>query len=243
MVDYTNKHKQKRLKGSITSIVLTLLVFIIAALSYYIYLNIDVTNPNLQEPTPVKIEKMSQTIKQVQEQDQKITNIIKKANETVVGISKIKEAGDSIFIEGGVSKLGLGTGLIVSANGYILSNEHVSGSKNSSCYITSSTGKTYTGTVVWSNPDIDMSIIKINEKKLTYATLGNSDNINVGESVYAIGNPIGYEFQRTVTSGIISAKDRTIKLEENGEDIYMEDLIQTDATINPGNSGRPPYKQ
>ena len=101
------------------------------------------------------------------------------------------------------------------------------------------TSKTYTGTVVWSNSDIDMAIININERKLKYATLGNSDDTHVGQTVYAIGNPIGYEFQRTVTSGIISAKDRTIKLEENGEDVYMEDLIQTDATINPGNSGGP----
>ena len=84
-----------------------------------------------------------------------------------------------------------------------------------------------------------MAIIKINERKLSYATLGDSDNIQVGENVYAIGDQIGYEFQRTVTSGIVSALDRTIKLEENGEETYMEDLIQTDATINPGNSGGP----
>ena len=84
-----------------------------------------------------------------------------------------------------------------------------------------------------------MSIIKINAKKLKCANLGDSDKTVVGQSVYAIGNPIGYEFQRTVTSGIISGKDRTIKLEENGQEVYMEDLIQTDATINPGNSGGP----
>ncbi|WP_305133308.1 S1C family serine protease, partial [Thomasclavelia cocleata] len=60
-----------------------------------------------------------------------------------------------------------------------------------------------------------------------------------GEKVYAIGNPIGFEFRRTVTGGIISAVDRTIKIEENDKVSYMEDLIQTDATINPGNSGGP----
>ena len=80
---------------------------------------------------------------------------------------------------------------------------------------------------------------KINEKDLVAATLGDSSQIRVGESVYAIGNPIGFEFRRTVTSGIISAKNRTIKLEENGESSYMTNLIQTDATINPGNSGGP----
>jgi len=239
MRDYIKQDKQKRLKGYLLTIIFILLVFIICILSYYIYLKIDIESPAKEEKNPMTIAKMSQTVEQVNKKDKKITDVIGEVNETVVGISKVKEAGESIFLEDGVSQLGLGTGIILSENGYILTNEHVSGRKNSTCYITASTGKTYTGMVVWSNSDIDMAIIKINEKKLTYATLGDSDAISVGQSVYAIGNPIGYEFQRTVTSGIISAKDRTIKLEENGEDIYMEDLIQTDATINPGNSGGP----
>ena len=69
--------------------------------------------------------------------------------------------------------------------------------------------------------------------------MGDSDNVRVGEIVYAIGNPIGYQFQRTVTSGIISAVNRTVRIDENGGSTYMEDLIQTDAGINPGNSGGP----
>lgn len=69
--------------------------------------------------------------------------------------------------------------------------------------------------------------------------LGNSDTLRIGKTVYAIGNPIGLEFQRTVTSGIISAVDRTIKLSDSDNVAYMEDLIQTDATINSGNSGGP----
>ena len=239
MTDYIQKDKTKKLKSYLITIIIILLIFIIAVLCYYIYLKIDITTAEEKEQNTVTIEKMSQTVGQVQEKDKTIMEVIEQINETVVGISKIKEAGDSIFLEDGVSQLGLGTGLIVAENGYILTNEHVSGKKNSTCYITLSSGKTYTGTVVWSNYDIDMAIIKINEKKLQFATLGDSDAVNVGESVYAIGNPIGYEFQRTVTSGIISAKDRTIKIEEDGEETYMEDLIQTDATINPGNSGGP----
>lgn len=238
MKDYIKQEKQKRLEGYLIGSIFILLVFIICMLVYYIYLKIDITNPEEERQSAV-IEKMSQTVKQVEQKDKNITEVIATVNETVVGISKVKEAGESIFLEGGISQLGLGTGLIVSENGYILTNEHVSGKKNSTCYITLKTGKTYTGTVVWSNSDIDMAMIKISEKKLKYATLGNSDEAVVGQTVYAIGNPIGYEFQRTVTSGIISAKDRTIKLEENGQDVYMEDLIQTDATINPGNSGGP----
>lgn len=238
MKDYIKQEKQKRRKGYLLGTIFTFLVFFICILAYYIYLNIDIINP-AEEKQNVTIERISQTVEQVENNDKTIIEVLQDINQTVVGISKIKEAGDSVFLEDGVSKLGLGTGLIVSENGYILTNEHVSGKKNSTCYITMNTSKTYTGTVVWSNSDIDMAIIKINEKKLKYATLGNSDNIHVGQTVYAIGNPIGYEFQRTVTSGIVSAKDRTIKLEENGQEVYMEDLIQTDATINPGNSGGP----
>ena len=74
---------------------------------------------------------------------------------------------------------------------------------------------------------------------MEYLDLGDSDKIKVAEQVYAIGNPIGFEFQRTVTSGIIRWLNRTNKIEEDNKTSYMEDLIQTDATINPGNSGGP----
>ena len=141
--------------------------------------------------------------------------------------------------KGGSAKLGLGTGVIVSEDGYIITNEHVSGSKYSKIYVTLENGKEFEGEVLWSDTDLDLSIVKINAKGLPYSKLGNSDKIKVGERVYAIGNPIGFEFQRTVTGGIISAKDRTIKIEEEEKLSYMEDLIQTDATINPGNSGGP----
>lgn len=76
-------------------------------------------------------------------------------------------------------------------------------------------------------------------KNLQYITLGNSSDVKLGQIVYAIGNPIGFEFQRTVTSGIVSATNRTIILNEDEKSSYMENLIQTDATINPGNSGGP----
>ena len=100
-------------------------------------------------------------------------------------------------------------------------------------------GKKQEGKVVWSDSDLDLSLTKIDAKNLSTINLGDSSKIKVGESVYAIGNPIGFEFRRTVTSGIISAKNRSIKLEENNSTSYMSDLIQTDATINPGNSGGP----
>ena len=100
-------------------------------------------------------------------------------------------------------------------------------------------GKVYNGSVVWNDEDLDLAIIKISASNLEYISLGDSDNIKIGEKTYAIGNPIGVEFQRTVTSGIISGINRTVKIEEENKTSYMEDLIQTDATINPGNSGGP----
>ena len=109
----------------------------------------------------------------------------------------------------------------------------------STCYVTLANGYTYEGNVVWCDKDLDLSLTKIISNNLPYVAIGNSSNIRAGESVYAIGNPIGYEFRLTITSGIISAVNRTIKLEENKSITYMSDLIQTDASINPGNSGGP----
>lgn len=190
---------------------------------YIMYINID-TNVYSEE-SEIRIE------------EKDISEILEETNRSIVGISRLKDKGDTIFLEESTSKLGLGTGILVTEDGYIISNEHVSGSKGEKCFITTDNGRTYEGNVVWSDKDNDLSIIKINMKNLAAAKLGNSNNIKLGEKVYAIGNPIGFEFQRTITSGIVSAKNRTIKFKENEEDVYMSDLIQTDATINPGNSG------
>ena len=168
-----------------------------------------------------------------------VSDMIEHVSKSVVGISKLQNKSDSIFSVNFSNEIGTGTGIIVSTNGYILSNSHVTGDKYSSCYVTLENGNTYDAKVVWSDTDLDLSICKINAYGLTAAALGNSDSLKSGNSVFAIGNPIGFEFRRTVTSGIVSAVNRTIKLEEASSVSYMTDLIQTDATINPGNSGGP----
>lgn len=168
------------------------------------------------------------------------TYIINNASKCVVGISKMKDNGSSAFLTNSAESLGLGTGLIVSKNGYILTNQHVVGNIGTMCYVTLENGKTYNGKTVWANADIDLAVIKINEYLKNIAKIGDANTISVGENVYAIGNPIGYEFQRTVTGGIISAVNRTVKIKNSDETYsYMSNLIQTDATINPGNSGGP----
>lgn len=230
------KSSKQKLKNLALIFVIMVLTSISSIFCYKIYEGIQINTYETQGAEATKTIKSVETMK---EQGKEITEVIEKVTSCVVGISKIKNAGSTIFLKDGASQLGLGTGVIVSENGYILSNEHVTGSKYSNCYVTLENGRNYTANVVWSDSSLDLSICKISVKNLPYANLGDSSNVHVGEQVYAIGNPIGYEFQRTVTSGIISATDRIVRIDENDQSVYMEDLIQTDATINPGNSGGP----
>ena len=231
-------HKKNRIKNRIL-IILFAIVFI--GLAYYVY----ITYNNINIVPEYDIKRLDtttnlQTDNSISQNNQTIVNTLEKVSQAVVGISKIKSRSNSIFSsDGSIEELGLGTGIVVSSNGYILSNCHVTGEELSTCYITLENGYTYEGSVVWCDVDLDLSITKINAKDLPYATIGDSSNLKSGEAVYAIGNPIGYEFRKTITSGIISATNRTIKIEENDSVTYMTDLIQTDATINPGNSGGP----
>ena len=222
--------KNKGIKKIIRNLIFILFFVFLFISIYKIYANIDV-NTYENEIVEEKYEKKTS--------EESISDTLEKINSTIVGISKIKDKGSTVFLEDGVKKLGLGSGIIVSENGYILTNEHVSGGKYNKCYVTLENGTTYTADVVWSDSDLDLAILKISMKGLTYAKLGDSKQLQIGQNVYAIGNPIGYEFQRTVTGGIISALNRTIKIEENEKVNYMSNLIQTDATINPGNSGGP----
>lgn len=236
MAKYIKREKGKKAKKYLLGIIISFLIILIVALLYQMYMKIDVNEEN----DNFSIERTMQTV----ETNENITTILEETTQCVVGISKLKNTGSTIFLNDGVSQLGLGSGVIITENGYILSNEHVTGEKYSTCYVTLEDGRNYKANVVWSDSNIDLSISKINMTGLPYANLGNSENIRVGQYVYAIGNPIGYEFQRTVTAGIISAIDRTIKIDEEDEEgnnvtSYMDDLIQTDATINKGNSGGP----
>lgn len=223
------------------TIIIFIILSILCGVGYYIYdtyQNIEIDSDYEAKRTEY-ITNSAQTVESIEENSKNIADIIEDVTKSVVGISKLKNNRASIFSKNTEEELGMGTGVIVTDNGYILSNSHVTGEKYSTCYVTLENGYTYDGTVMWSDTDLDLSITKINAKNLKYVTLGDSENVRVGETVYAIGNPIGFEFRRTVTSGIISAKNRTIKIENQENASYMSDLIQTDATINPGNSGGP----
>ncbi|MCR4430763.1 MAG: trypsin-like peptidase domain-containing protein [Tepidanaerobacteraceae bacterium] len=138
-----------------------------------------------------------------------------------------------------VSK-GVGSGFIINADGYILTNEHVIDNAKEVNVTVKGFENPFKATVVGKDFDLDLAVLKINSsKKLPYLNLGNSDSMRVGEWVIAIGNP--YRLDHTVTVGVISAKGRpvTISDESSGKDRVYKNLIQTDAAINPGNSGGP----
>ena len=243
---YDKKTKIKR--GIIITIVVVFSALIITRL-YQIYAKIEIIDYD-----KYNVNESSLTVGEKKKEDLTVTEMLENATDSVVGVSRLKDNGNTVFTQNGVSQMGIGSGVIISESGYILTNEHVSGAKYGSCYVTMEDGKNYNANVIWSDSNLDLAIIKINMKCVNYAKLGDSDSLRVGESVYAIGNPIGFEFQKTVTSGIVSALNRTIIFNEseqsaiknennysrnNENDIYMSNLIQTDATINPGNSGGP----
>jgi serine protease Do len=126
---------------------------------------------------------------------------------------------------------GLGSGVLVSSSGYILTNNHVV-DKASELKVALSDGRDFTAKVVGTDPQTDVAVVKIDAASLPTLSFANSDNARVGDLCFAIGNPFGQD--HTVTMGIISAKGRN-NLRENT--VQLQDFIQTDASINPGNSG------
>ncbi|MDD3839450.1 MAG: trypsin-like peptidase domain-containing protein [Clostridia bacterium] len=170
--------------------------------------------------------------------------VAQKVMPAVVGISTVSIEKRSALDPNPVEKRGVGSGVIVHSSGYILTNHHVAGGEPDELLVTLENGQILEGETLWSDPILDMAVVKINAVNLPYAEFGDCQELKVGEPAIAIGNPLGLQFQRTVTSGIISALDRTISINnEKGEVVFMEDLIQTDASINPGNSGGPLLNQ
>ena len=125
---------------------------------------------------------------------------------------------------------GSGSGVIIRADGVILTNAHVVGNSRQ-VEIGLANGERLTGRVLGGDPSIDIAVVDVEGTGLPTAALGNSDALQVGQTAIAIGNPLALE--RTVTRGIVSALNR------NQEQIGLDELIQTDAAINPGNSGGP----
>ncbi|MCK4236006.1 MAG: trypsin-like peptidase domain-containing protein [Candidatus Krumholzibacteria bacterium] len=134
----------------------------------------------------------------------------------------------------------LGSGVIVNPNGYILTNEHVI-SEAEGVFVTLNDGTEMAATVVGLSADYDLALLSIDARGLSYAPVGDSDGLEIGEWVIAIGSPFGHllnDTQPTVTVGVVSALNRDVKSNPETEAVF-KNMIQTDAAINPGNSGGP----
>lgn len=125
-----------------------------------------------------------------------------------------------------------GSGVLISGDGYIITNNHVIDGADE-ITVTTTNRKTYTGTVVASDPNSDIAVVKIDGANFPYLAYGNSDDVKLGQWVLAVGYPLNLDV--TVTAGIVSAKARSIGI--NRGDRPIESFIQTDAAVNPGNSG------
>ena len=172
--------------------------------------------------------------------------IAEKVMPSVVGISTVTthSYGGFFGFGGGYSydSMAVGTGVIIDKAGYILTNSHVVNDGNmKSITVSLFDGADIEGKVLWTDAVLDLAVVKIEpETRLTAAELGDSDEMRIGSYAAAIGNPLGLNFERSMSQGIISGLDRSIVVSNGvGGSFEMEGLMQTDATINSGNSGGP----
>lgn len=166
----------------------------------------------------------------VELEESQIIDVTEKVSPAVVRISTTQVVSDFFF---SYETSGLGSGFIISPDGEIVTNNHViSGAKKIT--VTLSDGREYEATVIGKDPSSDIALIKIDGKNLPYLSFGDSSALKVGQVVIAIGNPYGLD--HTVTTGVISALERTLTFEDGAT---LVGVIQTDAAINPGNSGGP----
>ena len=165
-----------------------------------------------------------------------ITSVVAAVRDSVVTLTSEITTTRGRF---GGTATGIGTGIVLTSDGYALTNRHVvEGSQ--SLKATMADGTEYPATVVTMSDTEDLALVKIGATGLKAATIGDSGAVNVGQTAIAIGSPLG-TYTETVTKGIISALDRTITVqdEQTARPVTLTGLIQTDAAINPGNSGGP----
>ncbi|MBM7622826.1 S1C family serine protease [Sporohalobacter salinus] len=173
-------------------------------------------------------------------QEKVVKNVVKKVGPAVVSIitKDIEFIDNQVFAPIPQQKKGIGSGIIIDEEGYILTNNHVIQDADK-IKVMLSNGKKLKAKLIGREVRNDLAVIKVDKDDLPVAPLGNSKKLKVGELAIAIGSPYGLEFRNTVTTGVISALGREIRAHNRDGQIMLENLIQTDASINPGNSGGP----
>jgi serine protease Do len=166
-----------------------------------------------------------------------LTDVVAAVKDSVVTITSEGVSSRGLL---SIPSTGVGSGIVLTSNGYILTNRHVVEGASQSLTVELADGRQFDATVVKISTDQDLALIKIDATGLTAAKIGDSSKLQVGETAIAIGSPLG-TFTESVTRGIISATGRTITVqdESTGRPETLKGLLQTDAAINPGNSGGP----
>ncbi|MBI4029869.1 trypsin-like peptidase domain-containing protein [Candidatus Berkelbacteria bacterium] len=186
----------------------------------------------ISEIKPVEIPTFK-TEKIVLEESSAVIEVAKKVTPAVVSITSKRTLAD-IFGNLAEQKGG-GTGFIITSDGLVVTNKHVVADEKASYMVFTQDGENFSATIKAKDPFNDLAVLKIDANSLPVVELGDSDRLEIGQQVVAIGNALG-EFQNSVTTGVISAKERKIEVEDGST---LEGLLQTDAAINPGKSGGP----
>ncbi|MDD6218325.1 MAG: trypsin-like peptidase domain-containing protein [Selenomonadaceae bacterium] len=223
----------KRLKGTV---IIAMLVVAVAAMVFAGCFSLgadeDENLENLGEGIPAASSRIDSKGWE-KASDARNTPVVRAARAVgpaVVGITNKAVARDWFNNQFEIEQ-GVGSGVIFRADGYIVTNNHViAGAKE--IIVSLADGRSVSGELIGTDEITDLAVVKIDADNLTAAEFGDSDDIMVGEPAIAIGNPLGLEFQGSVTAGVISALNRTLNLNDR-----QFKLIQTDAAINPGNSG------
>lgn len=173
------------------------------------------------------------------EESSKIIDAVEKVNPSVVSIIATAEV-PGFFMNTTTTERSAGTGFIVTSDGLIMTNKHVVSNASAKYVVYLNNGKSYSATIQSIDPFNDLAVIKIDAKDLPVVEFGDPEDMKIGQTVIAIGNALG-EFQNTVTTGVLSAKERSITASDGTGTTQesLEGLLQTDAAINSGNSGGP----
>ena len=239
------RKKRRGLKVFLALVCAVALVFVAVFAGYGIY--VAATGDTLQPPAeaPESLPEASYSVPEISMSDKPIVSggtnpdgtltnqeIFKMCSPTVVGV--VGYAGSTGLLSGQVSE---GSGIVMTEDGYILTNAHVvSDTMITDVEVVLTNGESHPAAIVGMDTQTDIAVLKVNLTGLAYAEFGNSDQLEVGERVIAIGNPGGLRFASSLTVGYVSALNRTIIAGDAG---YSMETIQTDAAINPGNSGGP----